>query len=398
MKILISIFSPPNGTFGSLTRMMALGKQAVKMGHQVKFMAAGNVAKVIEEKNFESFSIQQSTMFGLPKFISKIIENRSQKVQIPVKEGKTIGNVWFVFRLAGMFNKKYLKKVVPNQISIIKEYKPDIIITEMDVVAYITSYILCLPLVTTYAKVSSIGTQSKSWMKAKKASNWILNRYDIDQIYDPYSLIRNDRVLKIIPNVQSLDGSLPEYNTFYTGNILEPIKDISNNFKHDETKRAVFVYTGTGSISHHKINSVLVESFNKYPDIICYICSQTGVSDYSVGNIHFCSYIPAEKILPYCDLVICHGGLNTITQSLEYGVPLLLFPGPIFERRYNAEMVEKNNAGIMGEISDFNSEWICDKYEKRKKLADGVKKLQIEFRNQPGIKGTMSKIEEWIKR
>jgi UDP:flavonoid glycosyltransferase YjiC (YdhE family) len=88
MKILISIFSPPSGTFGSLTRMIALGKNAVYLGHQVKFIAAGNVANVIKEKKFDVYYISQSTMFGFPKFVSSIIEKRSQNFQLPVKEGK----------------------------------------------------------------------------------------------------------------------------------------------------------------------------------------------------------------------------------------------------------------------------------------------------------------------
>ena len=33
--------------------------------------------------------------------------------------------------------------------------------------------------------------------------------------------------------------------------------------------------------------------------------------------------------------------VNTITQSLEAGVPLLLFPGLIFERRFNTAAVRR---------------------------------------------------------
>jgi UDP:flavonoid glycosyltransferase YjiC (YdhE family) len=45
-------------------------------------------------------------------------------------------------------------------------------------------------------------------------------------------------------------------------------------------------------------------------------------------------------------------------QSLLHKVPMMIFPGPIFERRVNAGQVEKNSAGFMGELRDFNKDWI----------------------------------------
>jgi zeaxanthin glucosyltransferase len=38
------------------------------------------------------------------------------------------------------------------------------------------------------------------------------------------------------------------------------------------------------------------------------------------------SHLPQADVLPLCDLVICHGGNNTVTESLEAGVPLLVAP------------------------------------------------------------------------
>jgi zeaxanthin glucosyltransferase len=38
------------------------------------------------------------------------------------------------------------------------------------------------------------------------------------------------------------------------------------------------------------------------------------------------NYLPQADIIPLCDLVVCHGGNNTVTESLEAGVPLLVAP------------------------------------------------------------------------
>ena len=37
-------------------------------------------------------------------------------------------------------------------------------------------------------------------------------------------------------------------------------------------------------------------------------------------------YLPQVGVLPFCDLVICHGGNNTVTEALHAGVPLLVGP------------------------------------------------------------------------
>jgi UDP:flavonoid glycosyltransferase YjiC (YdhE family) len=76
------------------------------------------------------------------------------------------------------------------------------------------------------------------------------------------------------------------------------------------------------------------------------------------------NYIQASELLPHCVMTICHGGLNTITQSNEAGVPLLVFPGPVLERRFNALRVQETNAGFFGELGDFTPDWISDKLEK----------------------------------
>lgn len=43
-------------------------------------------------------------------------------------------------------------------------------------------------------------------------------------------------------------------------------------------------------------------------------------------NIHVTQYIPQSLLLPQCDLVITHGGWNTILAALSQGLPLVVIP------------------------------------------------------------------------
>ncbi len=44
------------------------------------------------------------------------------------------------------------------------------------------------------------------------------------------------------------------------------------------------------------------------------------------GNVHIERYIPQTLILPHCDVVVTHGGINTVLAALMHGKPLVLLP------------------------------------------------------------------------
>lgn len=44
------------------------------------------------------------------------------------------------------------------------------------------------------------------------------------------------------------------------------------------------------------------------------------------GHIHIAQYIPQADILPYCDLVISHGGSGSVAGALAHGLPQVLLP------------------------------------------------------------------------
>ena len=54
-------------------------------------------------------------------------------------------------------------------------------------------------------------------------------------------------------------------------------------------------------------------------------------------------------------LFINHGGQNSIVDGLIHGVPQIMIPGKVFERRYNARSVVDNGAGVEVSINDLCS-------------------------------------------
>jgi UDP:flavonoid glycosyltransferase YjiC (YdhE family) len=122
---------------------------------------------------------------------------------------------------------------------------------------------------------------------------------------------------------------------------------------------------GTGSVSLDRLEKVLPEVFPAGGKTICLVGAQSIEQFYRLGAVEFRPYIPASSVLPFCDWTLCHGGQNTIIQSLREGVPLLIFPGPIFERRINAKKVQMTGSGLMGEIDQFTPGWLRNAFSQQ---------------------------------
>jgi len=44
------------------------------------------------------------------------------------------------------------------------------------------------------------------------------------------------------------------------------------------------------------------------------------------ANVHIERYVPQSLLLPYCDLMVMHGGSNSLLQALDMGLPMVIIP------------------------------------------------------------------------
>jgi UDP:flavonoid glycosyltransferase YjiC (YdhE family) len=180
------------------------------------------------------------------------------------------------------------------------------------------------------------------------------------------------------------------------GRLLDPIRAApSADFELEHGRRYVFVYTGTGSVSLNTVQSVLPRIFPENGDRACVVGGQSIEQPFRIGAVQFHPYVPANVLLPQCDWTICHGGQNTIIESLMHDVPLIVFPGPIWERRYNAQMVKQAGAGLMGEVNQFTVEWLRAALERQSECAGRAADLGKRIRSYGGAAAAVEAIEKW---
>jgi UDP:flavonoid glycosyltransferase YjiC (YdhE family) len=359
MRLLIPLFSPATGTWGGLTRVIAVATTAQEAGHDVAFCASGDLAKTLEKRQFHVYPIPESRMFGLPRPFSRRIARRAQNASMPVPAGRSVGNIWTVLVMSGMARAKYLRLLVQAQIEAARAFQPDALFTDLDPGAFLTAEICNLPIAATYASVIERGERSLPWHMLNRAASGVQKAYGLSP--RPVSeLCFGPQVLKIIPSIPELDNTNPDRpDVIYVGQLIGVVQTPdSSTFQPEPDRRYVFAYFGSGSLPLDALRNVLPQAFPGDSKTICLVGSQSISRPETHGNVKFLPYVDTRAVLPHCDWTLCHGGQNTIIQSLMNSVPMMIFPGPIFERRFNASKVQAAGAGWMGEVDEFNLEWL----------------------------------------
>lgn len=384
MRLLIPLFSPATGTWGGLTRVVAVAEAARAAGHDVACCASGYLESSLRSRGYRVYSTPATTMFGLPGPVSRILERRSQRVSLPVRSGRDFGSIWLVLVASGLARAGYLRSLVAAEMDAAADFSADAIFTDLDPGAFLLSAVTGLPIASAYAAVMHRGRGSLPWTLMHRALNSVLRTYG-KAARTPDDLCFGPSVLKIIPSIPELDGTDPvRPDVRYVGHLLGGVQPESvSDFRPEPGGRYLFVYVGTGSLSLDVLRRVLPGLCEK-SGLACVVGAQGIERPEQAGEVQFRPYVPAEALLPQTEWTICHGGQNTIIESLLHGVPLLVFPGPIFERRFNAGKVEGAGAGLMGEREDFNLDWLNAALNCREASAARAAELGARIRSYGG--------------
>ena len=85
----------------------------------------------------------------------------------------------------------------------------------------------------------------------------------------------------------------------------------------------------------------------------------SNVKSTDAGNVYLLNKVPQLDLLRHCDLMITHGGLNSMTECLQMGVPMLA--APLFPRSDhcgNVARIEANGFGLGGDMLTDSPEQI----------------------------------------
>lgn len=182
----------------------------------------------------------------------------------------------------------------------------------------------------------------------------------------------------------------------------------SNSFMLPQSERPL-IYISLGTIVNKakSFYKKCIKAF-QHENVIVVMSIGNSVKANSLGtipnNFHIYSFVPQLEVLKKADVFITHGGLNSVTEALYYGVPMIVIPF-MTDQPVNAKQIEDLHLGIKLEYKHITSELlrdttlsILDNTPMLKSVSDIQKKMKASGGNKYGAELIMEYYDEVSER
>ncbi|MBD7911453.1 glycosyltransferase [Clostridium cibarium] len=344
MRVLLAPMSAMTETKGPFSRIVLLANEFIKRGHKVALCAPEDI-NYHSIENVKNYYAPIPSLLGVPKFVGNNIFRISQLVGL--QQRKQINSFEEVLHLVGAINRKYFANDVSCIRRAIQKFKPDVIYSEFRIAAIVAAKLEKIKVATGFSL--PVQKSFASNPEYSKGVNKYLTENNLNKVESVLDIF-DWADLKIVPSsyeIEPIDGE----SIVFVGPLSSP-KLIQTKGE----KNKIVAYMGNGTISPMILIKELTKAFESSSYQV-YIATEQ-VEPYKKNNINVNKRFDFNELLPEAVVYINHGGQNSIMTSLIYGVPQIICPGNVFERKYNASSIVKLQAGAMLEVSDFNYETI----------------------------------------
>ncbi len=107
------------------------------------------------------------------------------------------------------------------------------------------------------------------------------------------------------------------------------------------------IYLSLGSLGSADVELMkrLVDALSESPHRVVVSKGPQHDSYELADNMWGAEFLPQTRVLPHVDLVISHGGNNTVTESVHFGKPMIVLP-LFWDQHDNARRVEEKGLGL----------------------------------------------------
>ncbi len=421
-KILIAVMPVPDGfvQYGSLPPLIKAGEIANKRGYEVIWTCCECLRDIISRSfpGNEVVTYSDTTVFGLPpifrKMFVKLLDMDLPQWLMPgLKKNQNSEWLFESYVTIGLHKQKYLDTGVLSIINTILGKEVDVMMSFADPLGMIAAHITGIPFInyTNLMPVKESG--GKKTKKFNAAVSKTIGQYSPDKkdVVKFSEIYHNDRQLTLLSSIEHIGEKPKKKNATYVAdfkiNKKSIRKDASSVTTNDlQNQRVVFAYFGTMSVSFNYARKVLSKAFelvnknNSGKPWHCYYASQHIKKAYSEGNVHFAPYYDGEFLMNHAELTFAHGGLMTVYDSLRLGVPLILIPGSLYERRFNSQEVVATGSGIMVEVDDFTPQNIANHIQNEaelKRMRDNANRMAGKITESGNLEDAFIMVEtSWL--
>ncbi|MGM5630455.1 glycosyltransferase [Apibacter raozihei] len=283
--------------------------------------------------------------------------------------------------------------ILPGIEKIIDQYKPDLIISDHQLFAgsvaaikkqipYATSVTAPasikvnenLPMIHEWESQQVIAFQQKNGIEGNErldCSKLLTLVYTSKDFFGNTDLPDNFKFIGPSINKRSHSILFDWEKLADLGNQPKILVTIGTTFDHSQKKS--FFDKITNAFKNEKLTVVVIsdpEYFDSIPD-----------------NFIIQKQIPQLDLIHLMNAVVCHGGQNTVCESLTYGIPLIVIP-IAYDQSYVAGCVVDNNAGIRLKFNRFKAEQLKESVHhilNDKAYKIGAENIKKSFEKSGGV-------------
>ena len=225
-----------------------------------------------------------------------------------------------------------------------------------------------------YRKLALVyGIELEKWKDIKRMNQTKVIPKNVTELIIPpllFDFPRSEKhnVIHIGPLI-----NLNRDNLILDGRYMDVINQIRNLKKRE--KGIVFIYASLGTMSEispireKKFINVLLNycSSNKNHHIVFSVGNNYDIHKLPVipENLHIFNSIPQLDILKHSDLMVTHGGMNTLTECILNEVPVIVYPlAKNWDQNGNAARVAYHGIGIRGNFKKISMKYFKKNIEK----------------------------------
>lgn len=158
-----------------------------------------------------------------------------------------------------------------------------------------------------------------------------------------------------------------------------------------------------GTTFHHELKQSffkkVIEAFEN-ENITVVVVSDPALFESIPDNFIVCKQVPQLRLIPLIDAVVCHGGHNTVCETLSYAKPLVVLP-IAYDQSYVAGCVVDSGAGIRLNFNRFRAPQLLDAVSTvlaDKQYVENATTIQKSFEEAGGVDRAVKLLEQIIEQ
>ncbi len=383
--------------YGHINPMLGIAKLLVEDGHEVIFYNTKEFSKKIKDIGAE--------FYPPPSFI-KDVDFRVLSSAMKMAELSLDGT----------------EAVIPYLEIAIRKEKPDCIIhdsfslwgkivaakNKIPAISLVPSMAINIPVITFFARYL-----------VRDYILMVKEPYRMKNIFDRFNSLYKKNGLAEIPFLFDIFSNKEDLNIVFTSSYLQPARRTfdksfrfigpviydrkEGSFSYKRSSKKPLIYISLGTIFNDKTSfyEKMIGIFgNKQYDVFMSIGKNLNIK--ALGkipdNIKIKDHLPQIEVLKKADLFISHGGMNSVNESMYFGVPMIFYP-QIQEQRINSRRIEQLEAGIYYKEKAVDTKRfveIVDQVLKNKKYKKNAKKIGESLKKAGGAKKAKKLICDYL--